>query len=62
MWNDPIIDEIHAIRAKIAAENGNDLRKISEYCQMQQSNSPKKAITLSPRRPLGWVEPSKKAA
>jgi hypothetical protein len=30
MFNDPIVEEVHAIRAKIAAECDYDLHRISE--------------------------------
>jgi hypothetical protein len=47
MFEDPIVEEIHAIRAKIAAECNYDLHKISERAKefMKQFEGRFKVVT-----------------
>ena len=49
--NDPIVDEIHQIRAKIMQEHDNDLHKLFEYLREQQEKSGREYVTRPPRRP-----------
>jgi hypothetical protein len=50
-WNDPIVEEVRQIRAKIAAEHGNDIEAIGRYYQQQQQRGARKPVVLPPRRP-----------
>jgi hypothetical protein len=36
MWIDPIVAEIHKVRSEIAADHGNELRKIAAYFMERQ--------------------------
>ena len=36
MWNDPIIEEIHAVRRELAAECNNDLKIIVQRSMQRQ--------------------------
>jgi hypothetical protein len=47
---DPIIDELHAIRAAIAAASGNDMNKIAESMRARQSSGSREVVTLPPKR------------
>ncbi len=50
MIQDPIVEEIHAIRAAIAKEFGYDLRKYVEYLQQEQKKHGARLVKLQPRR------------
>ena len=47
--NDPIVDEIHRIRAEIMNEQDNDIDKLFAYFQRRQDASDQNYVTLSPR-------------
>ena len=47
--NDPIVDEIHRIRAEIMKEQDNDVDKLFAYFQRRQEASSQDYITLPPR-------------
>ena len=47
--NDPIVDEIHRIRAEIMNEQDNDIDKLFAYFQRRQEASGQNYVTLSPR-------------
>lgn len=36
-WTDPIVDELHRIRAEIYEETGQDFEKFIEYVRAQES-------------------------
>ena len=57
MWNDPIVEEIHAIRIRLADECGNDLHASAERFRAQQDRYAARVITYAPRRPAGWTPP-----
>jgi hypothetical protein len=57
MWKDPIIEELHTIREKLAQRFGNDTKRISAYCEAQSALSTRVKVEFSPRRPFGWSEP-----
>jgi len=60
--DDPIIEEIHRVRAAIAEQFDNDLHAICEEARRKQAVSGEKTVTLPPRRvesPV--VAPTKKA-
>ena len=46
MWNDPIIEEIHAVRRELAAECNNDLKLIVHRSMQRQERH---AQMLMPR-------------
>ena len=46
MWNDPIIEEIHAVRRELAAECNNDLKIIVQRSMQRQERH---APLLAPR-------------
>jgi hypothetical protein len=47
---DPILEEIHAVREKLAKEAGYDIERIAEAARKRQAESGRKAVTLPPRR------------
>ena len=47
--NDPIVDEIHRVRAEIMKEQDNDIDKLFAYFQRRQEVSDQNYVTLSPR-------------
>ena len=51
MWIDPIVAEIHKVRAKIAAEHGNELRKIAAYFMERQKEDAAKLVRFPSRAP-----------
>lgn len=48
---DPIIEEIHQTRDKIAARFNNDLEAIAEDARKRQAASGRKPVALPPRPP-----------
>lgn len=46
-WKDPIVEEIHHIRAEIMKEHDNDLHKLFEHLRERQRISGRKYTTLS---------------
>lgn len=57
---DPILEEIHAVREKLAKEAGYDIEKIVEAARQRQAESGRKAVTLPPR-PAGRVSSDRTA-
>jgi len=55
MTPDPIVEEVHAIRAAIAARFNNDLHAICEDARQRQAAAGVKSVAYPPRR----VEPPK---
>ncbi|MFQ5629774.1 MAG: hypothetical protein ACE5I1_13500 [bacterium] len=49
MWVDPIIEEIHQIRAEHAAQYDYDLATIVKNLQQQELQSDKKFVSFPPR-------------
>jgi hypothetical protein len=49
MTNNPIIQEIHAVREKYAQQFGNNLKTICQIAQAKQETSGHKVIRLSPK-------------
>lgn len=54
MWIDPIVEEIHQVRAQITSEHGNDLRMIARYLMDKQKEQGDKLVNFLPRRPANW--------
>ena len=51
MVKDPIVEEVRAIRAAIAAEHGNDLDAIIRALKRKQGVDGRRVVDLSARRP-----------
>ncbi len=49
MWSDPIVEEIHQIRADHAARFNYDLAAIVEDIKKQEKQSGKRFVSLPPR-------------
>lgn len=58
MWNDPIVAEVHAIRARLSDEHGGDLHRIAEHFRTVQQRYAARVVTFPPRRPAGWKPPA----
>lgn len=57
MWEDPIVAEIHRIRAEILAEFDGDLHAYYSYIRSQEEEDRMRGVTyvsLQPRRPPGY--------
>jgi len=48
-WHDSIVNEIHRIREKLAAEHGNDLHAIVEHLRRRTAAEGRKTVTFQPR-------------
>ena len=53
--NDPIVEEVRRHRAEIAAEHGNDLRRIVEDARRRQGAGGRRIVSFAP---VDRVEPS----
>lgn len=62
MWNDPIVEEVRAIRARLAEEHGGDLHRIAEHFRAAQHLYAARIVSYPPRRPAGWTPPTAAAA
>ena len=51
MFKDPIVEEVRATRAKIAAEHGNDLRAIIRALKQKEGADGRRVVDLSTKRP-----------
>jgi hypothetical protein len=61
MANDPIVDEIHAIREEIARQHDYNLDAIVETLQKTSAKSGRRVVTLPPR-PVVRPERARKAS
>ena len=59
-YEDPVVAEIHAIRAKMLAECGGDHEKLMEDVRQRQEASMRKVLTAptAPTCPKPAVQPS----
>jgi hypothetical protein len=48
---DPIVEEVHEVRASIAKEAGYDLDRLVEAARARQSTSGREVVRLPPRKP-----------
>ena len=48
---DPIIEEIHRVREKLAEQHGFDMRAIVRHLRRSQEKSGRRYETLPPKRP-----------
>jgi len=53
VYRDAIIDEVRAVKERLAAKFNYDVRAIMEDAQRRQRESGRKAVTLPPKRPAG---------
>ena len=53
MWHDPIVEEIHKIRAALAAKFQYDVQALGKYFQAQQQAEHREVVTRAPRRVPG---------
>ena len=51
MSKDPIVDEVRAARAAIAAEHGNDLKKIIAALRRKEGADGRRVVDLTAKRP-----------
>ena len=51
MWEDPVVKETRAAREELLKRFNYDLDALCEYLEQIETKSPKKAVTLEPRRP-----------
>jgi hypothetical protein len=49
MFNDPLVEEIHAIRKKIWEECGCDFHKLAEYYMKLQEQHPERLVREVPK-------------
>ena len=52
MFKDPIVEEVRATRAKIAAEHGDDLKAIIRALKQKEGADGRRVVDLSTKRPL----------
>jgi hypothetical protein len=65
MWNDPIVEEIRAVRENWARECGFDMQKMYASVLLNQEKARatgRKFVSFPPRRPEGWVPTHQTAA
>ena len=48
-WHDSVVDEIHRIREKLAADHGNDLHAIVEHLRRRTVAEGRKTVSFEPR-------------
>jgi hypothetical protein len=60
MVTDPIVDEIRAIRERLAAQFGFDVHAIAEDARRRDAVGDRKVVRLPPRRPMGEAEAPRK--
>jgi hypothetical protein len=51
MSKDPIVDEVRAARAAIAAEHGNDLKRIIAAFRRKEGADGRRVVDLTAKRP-----------
>ena len=64
MMNDPIVQEVHQIRAQMLARFDGDLRALMRDAQERTemaAKSGRRVVTLPPRRPRLLTAPKRKA-
>lgn len=55
MWQDPIVQEVRALREQYAQQFNHDPVAIYEDILKRQAASGKKLVSFPPRRPVGYV-------
>jgi len=61
LYEDPVVAEIHAIRAQMLAECGGDHRKLMEQVDERERASGRKVIPPPPATPAGAKQPTSAA-
>jgi hypothetical protein len=61
MWNDPVIEEIHKLRAEHAARFNYDLSAIVEDLKREEQKSGKKFVSLPPRQVIADIKAKPRA-
>jgi hypothetical protein len=56
MWIDPIVEEIHQTRNRIAAQFDFDVFKLGAHYMELQKEHADRLVSFPPRRPDGWVD------
>ena len=51
MSKEPIVDEVRAVRAAIAAEHGNDLKRIIAAFRRKEGADGRRVVDLTAKRP-----------
>ncbi len=49
---DPIVEEVHAVRAAIAKASDDDIEKIAAAARARQATGGRPVVRLPPRRPV----------
>ncbi len=52
MWNDPIVDEVRAVRAAHAQKFNYDLKAIAADLKKQQKKSKRQVVSLPSKKPV----------
>jgi hypothetical protein len=60
--NSPIVDEIRAIRERLAARFGFDVYAIGKDAQEREAQSGRDVVSRPPRGPEGWKGPVPQSA
>jgi len=52
MWNDPIVEEVRAVRTAHAQKFNNDLKAIAADLKKQQKKSKRQVVSLPSKKPV----------
>lgn len=59
MWKDPIVEELHAVRAQMLRDVGGDMHALDERVRAEQSRHPERVLPFVPRGlPLAYPSQS----
>ena len=56
MKGDPIVEEVRRIKEQIAAQYGNDVRKLGEALKRQQAEGGRNVVSFAKRPPVRQPE------
>ena len=62
MSSDPVVDEIRAIREKLAANFDFDVEAIGRDAQRREAAGDRQVVSRQPRAPIQFVRPPAKTA
>ena len=48
-WHDPVVEEIHQIRKKLAADHNHDLHAIVEHLRRRTAEEGRTTVSFQPR-------------
>ena len=60
MWRDPIVEEVRAHRAALAAEHGNDLKTLIAALRKKQGADGRRVVSFAVKREL--AKPARRKA